>query len=229
MTAETLGGFSAATWRARRFRTLLVAQLGLLLSYPYLGGSAAGGVLLVLLNAAVMVAAVYAASPSAKAFVLGVALAALSSAGDLAVAAGSTQLRVWAAAGDTFFFCFVAAVLFAEVFRTRTIDHDVLAGAACCFVLIALTWSSAYAWLEASTPGSFTLAAGADPWRELLYFSFVTLTTLGYGEITPVGDAARSLALLEATVGVLYSAILVARLVGLSASSAPDALGGTDR
>jgi len=52
-------------------------------------------------------------------------------------------------------------------------------------------------------------------WSDLLFFSFVTLTTLGYGDITPVTSAARSLAVIEAVFSVLYNAILIARLVGL--------------
>ena len=210
---------SAERWRAHRFRTLLGFQGALLLAYPYLEGAPIGLGLLVLLNALVMASAVYAASPSRKAIGLGIGFAAIASTVDLLVVSGWIGLAWWAGAGDVLFFGFTAAVLFLEVFRSRAVDHDVLAGAACCFILIAFAWSSAYVWLEVSQPGSFSIPAGADPWPELLYFSFVTLTTLGYGEITPTVDAARSLVLLEAVVGVLYSAIVVARLVGLAGPS----------
>ena len=210
---------SAERWRARRFRTLLVAQATLLLTYPYLEEGPIGMGFLVLLNALVMVSAVYAAAPSRTALALGVGLAALASTTDLLVVSGWSGLAWWAGAGDVLFFGFTAAVLFLEVFRSRAVDQDVLAGAACCFILIAFAWSSAYVWLETAQPGSFSLPAGADPWSALLYFSFVTLTTLGYGEIIPIVDAARSLVLLEAVVGVLYSAIVVARLVGLAGIS----------
>ena len=78
--------------------------------------------------------------------------------------------------------------------------------------------------LEALRPGSF--AGLAQPGAvegmgsELIYYSFVTLTTLGYGEITPVSITARNLAAMEAVTGVLYLATLVARLVGLYRSEA---------
>ena len=85
-----------------------------------------------------------------------------------------------------------------------------------------MIWAFGYGLVELHEPGSFDLPAivgepaGADRhMASFVYFSFVTLTTLGYGDVTPVGSAARTLALLEALVGQLFLAILVARLVAL--------------
>jgi hypothetical protein len=83
--------------------------------------------------------------------------------------------------------------------------------------------------VETAQPGSFYVSSAQNldhmiNWSDLMFFSFVTLTTLGYGDITPVTSAARSLAVIEAVFGVLYNAILIARLVGLyrpPTSSAP--------
>ena len=71
-------------------------------------------------------------------------------------------------------------------------------------------------WLE---PGAFVSSSGADvEWQQLLYYSYVTLTTLGYGDIVPVGFHAQAFAAFEAIIGTLYTVILLSRLVGLHAS-----------
>ena len=88
------------------------------------------------------------------------------------------------------------------------------------YLLLGLIWSVMYATLGAHLPGAFTgspgAAAGLSGW---VYFSFVTLTTVGYGDITPVATEARSLAIMEALVGQLYPAVIIARLVSLQDSS----------
>ena len=85
-------------------------------------------------------------------------------------------------------------------------------------MLLGLAWVSIYQLVEVFYPGSFVGGSidGADRnliVSELLYFSFVTLTTLGYGDINPVTPVARSVAVLEAVAGVLSLAIIVSRLV----------------
>jgi len=89
-------------------------------------------------------------------------------------------------------------------------------GAVAAYLLLGLAWAAAYAFVAALAPGAFATARPESTHsRSYLYFSFVTLTTLGYGDITPVHHAARSLAMLEALTGQLYPAILIARLVTL--------------
>ena len=91
-------------------------------------------------------------------------------------------------------------------------------------MLIGLTFGSLYDLIETLYPGSFRANIIADPslhlgWRKLIFFSFMTLTTVGYGDITPVTSIAQSLAIAESTLGVLYVAILIARIVGIYISS----------
>lgn len=91
-----------------------------------------------------------------------------------------------------------------------------LVGAVCVFLLLGLIWSFAYALLELIAPGSFkglSPGLGPDADSSWLYFSFVTLTTLGYGDITPVSAMGRSLAFMQAVAGQFYIAVLVAGLV----------------
>ena len=101
------------------------------------------------------------------------------------------------------------------VFGTEMSANRLL-GAICVFLLLGIIWAFGYALLELAAPNSFkgfdpAHAPGAD--STWLYFSFVTLTTLGYGDITPVTAVARTLSYLQAVAGQFYIAVLVAGLV----------------
>ena len=118
------------------------------------------------------------------------------------------------------FLAYVGIQILAFVLRARRADLGIVLGSVCVYLLVALMWGIGYALLEGLQPGSFALPveadADADNMRNALqYFSFVTITTLGYGDIQPVARLARMLSTLEAVVGQLYLVILVARLVGL--------------
>lgn len=78
-------------------------------------------------------------------------------------------------------------------------------------------WAFVYSLMESIHPGSFSIAEGQiNAGRSLyVYYSFVTLTTLGYGDITPMTAPANSISILEAIIGKLFLAILIARLVGI--------------
>lgn len=97
----------------------------------------------------------------------------------------------------------------------RVVDEEMLCAAVSAYVLLGVAWAAAYTILETLQPGSFALSEtdATHPWNALLYFSFVTLTTLGYGDILPVTPVARAWAMVEAAAGSIYLAILIARLV----------------
>ena len=105
---------------------------------------------------------------------------------------------------------------FRQVVFGTELNLNRLVGAICVFLLLGAIWSFAYSLLELAMPGSFNgvgdvLGPGAD--SSWLYFSFVTLTTLGYGDITPVTATARTLSYMQAVAGQFYIAVLVAGLV----------------
>lgn len=99
------------------------------------------------------------------------------------------------------------------------VTADTIAGAACVYMLLGVLWANAYLLLEHLRPGSFFIP---DEWRlpgnqvgpALVYFSYATLTTVGYGDIRAAGPAGGGLAIAEAIVGQLFLAITIARLVG---------------
>lgn len=113
-------------------------------------------------------------------------------------------------------------LLVAIVFSLRQIafgteiDANRLIGAVCVFLLIGVVWAFFYTLLELLVPGSFAGIAAVQEtaWNsDWLYFSFVTLTTLGYGDVLPVSSVARTLAYMQAVAGQFYVAVLVAGLV----------------
>jgi hypothetical protein len=110
-----------------------------------------------------------------------------------------------------------------RVFQEGPITRQRIEGAIAVYLLVAVLWAELYQLLEGLKPGSFQLPSASgdlsDRFSPLLYFSFITLTTLGYGDIVPVDPAARSLAMVEALIGQLYPAILIARLVSLQIAS----------
>jgi hypothetical protein len=112
----------------------------------------------------------------------------------------------------------LGAVIGIRVFGAGTATFDRILGAITLYILIGVVWSEAYQLIRIRDSGANigiahdNTSADRSTW---IYFSFVTLTTVGYGDITPVAHAARSLAILEALVGQLYPAIVLARLVSL--------------
>lgn len=121
---------------------------------------------------------------------------------------------------DVAFIITITVAILVYIFRQKDISADVIAGAIVAYLLMAVMWSQVYFILEAAQPGSFNFPAGArDSTQALLrYFSLVTITTVGYGDVTPATHAARAFANLEAVVGQLYLVIQVAWLVGMHVS-----------
>jgi hypothetical protein len=118
------------------------------------------------------------------------------------------------------FVAYVVTAMTLEILRQGdAVTLDTIAGAACVYMLLGVLWAAGYALLEHLRPGSFTIP---DDWimpghqlgPALVFFSYVTLTTVGYGDIRPAGPAAAGMAVVEAIVGQLFLAVTIARLVG---------------
>jgi hypothetical protein len=124
-----------------------------------------------------------------------------------------------------FFYIFMITVMLDYLFEEKEITTDMIIGAICVYLLIGAMWASIFTVIEIIHPGSFKMPENsASEMSHFIYYSFVTLTTLGYGDITPVSSTARSFSILEAIFGQLYIAILVSRLVGVNISQTHDRL-----
>lgn len=118
------------------------------------------------------------------------------------------------------FFIFVVLHLLRYIWRQERVSSDLIVGAAVVYILMAVIWSYIYLIIETIQPGSFNAAEalGQENQYAFLYYSLVTITTLGYGDITPSTKIAASFSVLEAVVGQLYLVTMIAWLVGVHVS-----------
>jgi len=121
------------------------------------------------------------------------------------------------------FISFIIVRLLGFVLRAPKVNDEVLCAAVSTYLMLALLWMFAFLLTASADPGAFAFSTMPAAERGMngfnaLYFSFVTLCTVGYGDITPVSPIARMLAFTEAATGLLYMAMIVARLVALYSS-----------
>ena len=117
-----------------------------------------------------------------------------------------------------FFMLYMIVLFLMHFFRQTEIHREVIFGALVVYMLMGLMWAYGYAILDHLLPGSFNYPDNLTELdvSALHYFSFVTMTTLGYGDISPVSGPAKALAMTQAITGQIYLAVLVARLVGIN-------------
>lgn len=130
-------------------------------------------------------------------------------------------------AAQLVFLSYVTVTILRGVFRAPIVDGNILCGAACVYLLTGVLWGYAYTLLEILDPGSFAVqppdlqhVALQDEPGWLVYFSFTTLTTVGFGDVLPARAFARSLSVLEAVIGQIMMVVMIARLVGLHVAHA---------
>lgn len=129
-------------------------------------------------------------------------------------------MAFWSVATAVVALAVLAFVVLAKVFRPGLITNYRIQGAVAAYLLLGLVWAGVYECLAVYDPSAFTgVGTGNVGSAEWIYFSFVTLTTIGYGDISPLHPVARSLAVAESLTGQLYLAILISRLVALELES----------
>lgn len=121
---------------------------------------------------------------------------------------------------------YAIALIVTAMFRMREVGTNAILGAIVAYVLATVAFASLFELVELTQPGSFTgLPVGQsrnDVANALIYFSVISITTMGYGDITPATPLARSLASIEGMFGTLYLAVMIARLVGLHSATKAD-------
>lgn len=136
----------------------------------------------------------------------------------LRLSSGGTALAAWDASVSLLFCSILSVVVLMQVFSDGPITSHRIQGAVAVYLLLGLTFFFGYELIEIFRPEAFApprVGAELQESPRLLYFSFVTLTTVGFGDITAVHPAARSLVIMEALIGQLYPTILLARLVSM--------------
>lgn len=132
----------------------------------------------------------------------------------------------------TAFFTLMLAIVLISLFVERSVPqqpgnasgYDKICGGICGFLLLGLLWSTMYSLVVLVDPNAFggTISTAAEDYHNILYFSYTTLTTVGYGDLVPKTPVAKMLANMEGLVGQLYLAILIARLVSEHAEQRAD-------
>jgi ion channel len=204
----------------RRFLTLFLAILLDWLLYPLLESDSMARVLFGSFSLAILLSALFSVTRGrglrGLALALGLPAIGATVLGMLSDAPG-VMLADDVLVGS--FLLFVTIAVLRAVLAASKVTSEVVNGALCVYLLFGFVFASAYVLVETTHPGSFAMSARPHDApglrRALLYFSYVTQTTMGYGDITPATPVARSLASVQAIAGQLYLAVLVARLVAL--------------
>ena len=209
------------SWLRRRFVFLLATLLFMLAVVPFLESWRSLTTFFNIFLSAVLVSAVYVLSQKIRDFVAAVVLAIpmLLSIWSDYFTLSDALFSVGRICGVLFFALTIFHIL-RHIFQQQEVTRDTIAGAAAVYLLFALMWAFIYVVLERLQPGSFATSSvqPLEGTNIFIYFSLVTITTLGYGDIVPVTYITRSLAALEAVVGQLYLVVLVSWLVGMYVS-----------
>lgn len=221
-----------ARLRSKRFGYLAKSLVILILAYPYLEVNLTGQLLLTVITIFVMMFLLFAVSDRKRSIVIALIFAlpwfiSLIVNFPLFESSGTVFVRkeiVFA----VLLFSYTTFNIFMHLLRSREVTSEILFASVCVYLLIGLTWAAFYIFIDFLYPHSFIDTSRNIPIDapRILFFSYITLTTVGYGTLTPDSDPARSLALLEAIIGQLFLAIMVARLVGLHISKPRATEGG---
>lgn len=213
-----------------KYGMLLVAQILLSVISPLFSSSIYARPAIDLGITVVFLTAIYVISSSRKHFIIGMILMT------------PTLILIWGVkfyhveavefislVGSVFFFCYIAWLILVDIFRSEMVTLDIIAAGISVYLLFGNIFGFIYAIIGQVDPNAFIIPAATASYlgdnlgnvSSAMYFSFVTLTTLGYGDITPINDFARSLAFLEAAMGQIYLTVLIASLVGVHISISP--------
>ncbi len=211
------------------FHFLLAGLLIFLGVEPFVGHGENSGALIQLAFTAILVIGVLSLAAKRNVFRAGVVLAVVATTSALGYWwTDATWLRVVDLVAVALFLVLAIAVgLRAVVLEPGAVTLNRIVGALCLYLLLGVLWTVLFAFVELVEPTAFAYARNVpgDPLEQFLYYSFVTLTTLGYGDVTPVHPVARTLAYFEAVIGQLYVAVLVASLVGRYSATLGEANG----
>ncbi|HEV3148225.1 MAG TPA: ion channel [Chthoniobacterales bacterium] len=201
---------------------LLILLLLLFIISPFIVPYYYGPSILNIIAVAVLLSATYAVSQRRLFLIIGLSLSTFSIIMTFWLAAAPSHWLVIVSHGSlVVLIIFFAVAILGYVLRSGKVTSDKIYGAICVYLLFGYAWAFAYSLIEEVQPGSFTSVTSmpandiVSRVMQMRYFSFVTLATVGYGDIVPHSPLARTIALLEAMLGQFYLVALIGRLVGL--------------
>ena len=199
-----------------RFLFVLVALLSFLILSPLLKGFIGLSSFLDIFLSVVFISSLYAVSQKKKHLIIGSLLVfPLLLSTWIRYFIESPTLSIVGTFSGILFFGFMVVTILSFVLKQTKVTLNVIYAAVVVYLSLAMMWGMIFILMEILEPGSITVGQTGEDTFHFFYFSFVTITTLGYGDITPASEIARSLALLEAVIGQIYLVVLVARLVGI--------------
>lgn len=209
---------------ARRFSTieLLTALFALFVTLPFVETLRAGTLIESILVSLVLISAIVAISAKRSILVIAMVLAFPALLGrwihEFRPDLMPPELFL---IGGILFVLFVIVNLLRFVLTAGSVNTEVLCASISAYLLLGLLWTFAYWLVSELVPNAFSFSGADTSLKGFngLYFSFITMSTVGYGDITPVAKVARMLAAMEAITGLLYVAVLIARLVSLQTIS----------
>jgi hypothetical protein len=207
------------TIRREPSATLLIAQLGAVLLYPFMETSDVGRALFSVFGIAILVLVVLAVRSTSAATWFGLALGLPATVLLLIQAVtGDDALLPYSSGLEAILYFYAAGALISYMLADHVITRDELFAVGATFTLVAWAFAYSFTVCQAIEPRSFI--AAIDPnadrsWMELLFLSFTTLSSTGLSDVTPVKPFARSIVMIEQLAGIAYVAMVVSRLVGL--------------
>jgi hypothetical protein len=217
-----------------RFSTayFLGALVLMVVAMPFIEPLSAGRLVEAVLFTLVLLSGVLAAGRRRRAFLWAIALAAPALVGQWVQYRWPNLASSELSFGTgVLFTAFIVLQLLHFIIRAPQVDSEVLCAAVATYLLLGLLWSLLYSLAGRLIPDAFVFSAGPPSSRSMqgfsaLYFSLITLATVGYGDVVPAAGVDRMLAAMEAIVGMFYVALLIARLVSLYPSKGQS--GGRD-
>lgn len=204
-----------------RYAYLLASLIAVIFVRPFLGDRVMGLAIVDLLLFLTLLFGAFAAMSSRVWFIAIASLGVSSALAQTAMVFSGTRTAtaVYLITALAFYASVAAALLRSLFGRQHSVTHDTLYQAVSVYLLLGMIGAIVYALLELVTPGSFEFGDSGQPesdrFERFLGFSFTTLTTLGYGNITPANPRADALTGLQAVVGPFYLAVVIARIVAI--------------
>ena len=216
-------GAGDPSWYLGPYFIMCCVMVAAVLVYP-LVHTLAGVVLVQIVYTAILLSALYTVTRSPALFRIGLVLLIPALFANWVLdPADNPVLSIVASTAILAIMLGAIASMLRHIIMAKRISQDIIFGSVAVYLLAGVMWAYCYEFLNDITPGQVIESVGsvltmenrAAMFPEFTYFSFITLTSVGYGDLAPIGPPARALAIVEGIFGQLYTAILIGKLVGM--------------